>query len=177
MPEEAIYIVSYSDPETYSPEYVIGPVVQDWEAYCKSLMAETEKRAIELASVGNMDHGGHMNTWNSPIYHNDLADALVDVLLTKGYRKIQFPSYDIGWQDEDEVDDYPAVVLHNHQHEIESQEGFIRDRLADGAKPEDMTYYKEKAEESAEQIRKLGGVPKIDKELLDKIPKDSDDNA
>lgn len=171
MPEEVIYIVSSSGPEDYSPEHVIGPAVTDWKAYCKSLSVAAEARAVDLAAIGNTNRYGRKNEYNRTIYHNDIANALVDVLLTKGYRKIDFPAYDIGWLDEEEAEAYPAVVLHNCQHEIEDQEEFIKERLAEGAKPEDMNYYKEKAEEAAEQIRKLGGTPKIDKELMDKISK------
>ena len=171
MPEEVIYIVSSSGPEDYNPEYVIGPAVPDWGTYCKSLSADAEKRAIYLASTGNTNRQGFVNKWNYSIENNDLSDALVDVLLTKGYRKIRFPSYDIGWRDEEEVFDYPTVVLFNLQHEIEEQEDFIKERLKDGTPPCELDYYKKKAEEAAEQIRKLGGTPKINTELMAKLDK------
>ena len=179
MSEEAIYIISNSGPDSYDPRYVIGPKVPDWEAYCKSLAEETAAEAIKANSKGNQSRYDYVNDHDRTIDDSDLTSSLLTILLTKGYREINFPKYDFGWRGEEDEDyPYPSVRLFNLQCEIHHNEEWAETWMKDH--PEDKShlgYLKEEILEKAERIRKLGGTPIVNTELMAKLDRLSENRA
>jgi hypothetical protein len=171
MSEEAIYIVSNSNPEGVDCRYVIGPAVPDWKAYCQSLAGDMAARAIEVATKGNKDAYGHLNTYNASIWEGDMADSLVFVLLQKGYRKINFPAYDFNGEAEDDPN-YKLVGIHNLQVDISDYEERIRDALSKtDVDKERCKWQRSKIVNASEKIKNLGGTPKVDTALTEKLNK------
>ena len=84
---DKLYRVSYSWYEEYNPTIVSGPKVDDWETYCKRLVPEACIRAAKNAVSG----GGHEH-W---VGMNDIKDAVVEILIDKGYTVLKPVEFDI----------------------------------------------------------------------------------
>jgi len=91
----ALYIVSYAWHEDYCPTIVEGPEQTDWEAYCRSLLDEAAKLAIE----GKGHHpwlepreGFIDGTW---IGVGEVQENLVSVLEENGYKRVELPEFEL----------------------------------------------------------------------------------
>ena len=156
----ALYVVSYSDPECYSPTYMEGPEVENWEEYCKSLMDEIVAKAIQLCSKGKIDIYKHKNNWNNIIRENDLCDATIKVLESKGYKKIKLPNMDFNWQDD--WRENTRIVAHNMKAEIEHDKEYMKEikqekKKKDPGYPGDdhLKYFKDKINQAREELAKF----------------------
>lgn len=76
------YVVSYSDYDSYGPVTVIGPAVEDWQSYCKSLLPE----AIERALTGCREQGRKCGNC-------EIFQSLLDVLDARGYKPSHHPEF------------------------------------------------------------------------------------
>ena len=74
-PKQQLYTLSYSWYEEYSPNLLRGPAVEDWDAFCDSLLPD----AVELALKDSKSWVG----WP------DIVDAMVEILASKGYVKMK----------------------------------------------------------------------------------------
>jgi hypothetical protein len=69
---ETLYVVSYSWYEDYDPTIIRGPVVDDWEAFCRELLPQAAERAMS-------EVGGDWCGWPA------ITAALVSMLTERGY--------------------------------------------------------------------------------------------
>lgn len=113
-----IYEVAYRWYEDYSPKYVEGPEVDDWSAYCAEMLQESVSRAVE-------NERGGMNSW---VGWNSIADAMVDLLCERGYRRVEFLSYrlfgssiirDARDDDGSKLSDESRSLLFEHNNRVE----------------------------------------------------------
>jgi hypothetical protein len=78
-----LYIVGHSDWDSYDPQYVEGPEVPDWEAFCKSLLGEAAEAALAYEASGH-------NSWCG---YPEVIENLVHVLEGCGYKKVHPPKF------------------------------------------------------------------------------------
>jgi len=121
----ALYVVSHSDPECYAPTYLEGPEVENWEKYCEGLINEAIEQAIYFATKGNMNIYNDENEWDSTIYQENLSEALIKVLESKGYVQTSLPNVNFNWQG-DWRDD-KKIIIHNMRADIQRYESFLEE--------------------------------------------------
>ena len=116
------YVVSNADYDEYSPRYVDGPAVEDWEAFCLALLPEAARLAV--AKRLPMNDGTEVCSW---VGAHEIIDALLLVLAERGYVQVRPPNFCICgsniWMDARDLRDgltpaafggaWAAIVAHN----------------------------------------------------------------
>ena len=150
--KEALYVVSYSDYECYSPTILRGPVVRDWNEFCSSLIDEVTELAIMIRTKGNDSNYGYKNEFNWHVGTVEFIDCLVDVLLKHGYEKVSLPEFGVGQLPD--VDKISSVRLHNLKTEIE-----INKKRTEKAKEEKdakrEVYWQRKLDKKEHQLNRI----------------------
>ncbi len=106
----ALYIVSYSWYEEYSPTIVCGPKVADWKSYCNSLLDRAVLRLLEKYTEGWAERYAEWNKtyWEniesvddinanafvSTMGVNDIVESLLEILQEEGYTIESLPEAD-----------------------------------------------------------------------------------
>lgn len=73
-----IYLLSHNDHDSYAPNLIEGPEVEDWQAYCNSFLKEATDRAIKIEV--------ERDSW---VDWSDIVLQLVEILKEKGYKVVK----------------------------------------------------------------------------------------
>lgn len=78
------YILSYSHYEDYCPTVLWGPRVENFQAYCDSLLPEAVE--LTLNKKETLEDGSPWITW---IGWDTIEEALLEILKMKGYEIVE----------------------------------------------------------------------------------------